>query len=263
MSRTPSGPSGPNIPGGRDSRQAKIAAAAPPDPARNRLVFGVLLALIVIGAVIAAITLGSKTNTAVSSPATGTAVPAGAAGMGQGVVITTVPLKAGAPTLDIYEDFQCPICAQVHTLIGGTINEMAASGEAKVVYHVLSFLDDNLKNSFSKPVANAAMCAAPAGKFREFHDAALEGQTKEGEDVPAAAVEGFATKAGISGSALDQWKTCQASNTYAAYVASVQDAGSRAGVTGTPTYRLNGTDIKWTAAPSPEALKQAVAAATK
>jgi protein-disulfide isomerase len=253
-----------STPSGRDSRQAKIAAAAPPDPGRNRLVFGVLLALVIVGSIVAAITLGSRTSPTATSAATGTSVvPPGASGMGEGVNITTGTLKAGAPTLDIYEDFQCPICKEVHAILGTTTNELAASGDAKVVYHVLSFLDDNFKNSFSKPVANAAMCAAPAGKFREFHDAAFEGQTKEGQDVPAAALDGFAAKAGITGSALDAWKTCRTANTYATYIASVQDAASRAGVTGTPTYRLNGTEIKWTATPTPDALKQAVAAATK
>ena len=65
------------------------------------------------------------------------------------IVANPTTAKAGAPTLDIYEDFQCPACGQVEQALGSTIKKMADAGEVKVIYHMQNFLDANLNNDSS------------------------------------------------------------------------------------------------------------------
>ena len=72
---------------------------------------------------------------------------------------------ANVPTLDLYEDFQCPICAEFEQRFGADITSLAEKGQVKLVYHTLSFLDDNLRNDSSNRAANAAACAADQDKF--------------------------------------------------------------------------------------------------
>ena len=70
----------------------------------------------------------------------------------------------GVPVIDIYEDFQCPVCAQFTQLNGPYIESLIAEKKATVVYHTLSFLGPESVNA-----ANAAACAADDGKFLEYH----------------------------------------------------------------------------------------------
>ncbi|MTB30744.1 MAG: thioredoxin domain-containing protein, partial [Actinobacteria bacterium] len=44
------------------------------------------------------------------------------------------------PVVDIYEDFQCPICMQFEKLNGQYIESLITEKKATVVYHTLSFL---------------------------------------------------------------------------------------------------------------------------
>src|SRR5947209_1214982 len=60
---------------------------------------------------------------------------------GYGIVLGPA---TGVPVVDLYEDFQCPACKAFET--GGgkqAIEQLVTAGKAKVVYHMLSFLDQN------------------------------------------------------------------------------------------------------------------------
>ena len=129
--------------------------------------------------------------------------PSAATGPGGGIVVNPGKAKPGAPTLDLYEDFQCPICGQLEKLFGAQIRSLAAAGDVKLVTHTMSFLDDNLHNDSSLRAASAAACAADAGRFGPYHDAVYAGQpAKEGQGYTDAQLEGFAKTAGITGSGL-------------------------------------------------------------
>ena len=91
---------------------------------------------------------------------------------------------AGAPTVDLYEDFQCPICGQFEAL-GAPIRALARPAKIKLVTHTMTFLDDNLQQRLLARAASAAACAADAGKFGPYHDAVYAGQpAKEGRATP-------------------------------------------------------------------------------
>jgi len=174
-----------------------------------------------------------------------------------------VPAKSNAPTLDLYEDFQCPVCGQFEKAMGPSITTMVAAGEVKLIVHTLSFLDDNLKNDFSKKTANAVACAADAGKFLEYHAAVFAAQpAQEGAGYSDAQITEFATTAGITGPALTTWQKCTSSGQHAQYVLDTQTAAEKSGVNSTPTLLLNGKDITKTLT-TPESLITQVKLATK
>ena len=129
---------------------------------------------------------------------------------------------------------------------------------------MLNFLDRKLGNDGSVLAANGAFCAAEDGKFQEFHDAAYLNQPTEGSGWTVAGLKKLAEGAGLSGAALDTWQTCVEVGKYTNYVNAVdKNAFGTEGITGTPSYKINGelVDIKTIA--TPDLLKAAVAKATK
>jgi protein-disulfide isomerase len=228
---------------GSSSRKAKAQAAAPRQGA-NKAVIGAVVAVLVVVAVIVAVALGARGSGTATPGATSpaaSALPVGATGPVGGIVVNPGKARTGAPTLDLYEDFQCPICGQLEKLFGAQIRSLAAAGDITLVTHTMSFLDDTLKNDSSLRAASAAACAADAGRFGPYHDAVYAGQpAKEGQGYTDAQLEGFARTAGITGSALSTWQQCVKSGQHTAYVQAVQTQSEKDGVFGTPTLKLNG-----------------------
>jgi len=245
----------------RPDASRKIATVTPKGGANPVLIGAVVAALLVVAVVV--VILFGKSNTSEAGPA-GNSTPAGVVGgTGGGIFVNAATAKGSVPTLDVYEDFQCPSCGQLEKLMGAQMASMARAGQMKLVVHVLSFLDGNLKNDSSKRSANAAACAADAGKFLEYHAAVFAGQpAQEGAGYTDAQLTEFAKTAGIAGPALATWQKCTTSGQHAKYVTEVQTAGERAGVFGTPTVKLDGKDISKTLT-SPAALVAQVKAATK
>ncbi len=237
----------------RARRQAKIDAAAPKER-RLKPVLAVVVAIVAVLGIAGAVWLGGRGGPDESAARTH---PQGATGEAGGIVLGTA--GAGTPTLDIYEDFQCPACQDQHKQFGETIRSLATSGEAKVVFHLKSFLDDNLRNDSSKRSANAAACAADAGKFGEYHDAVYDHQpAQEGTGYTDADLTTFAEQAGITGDALTTWKQCERDDTYGAYVGRVEEASARDGIMATPTYRVDGKDLQIGQTTTPEQFRQMV-----
>jgi protein-disulfide isomerase len=240
---------------------SKKLAAAKPKKGPNPVIIGAVVAAVVIVGVVVAILFGRPdSGSASASSAQPKGVVAGDAG---GIMANAATAKSNAPTLDLYEDFQCPICGQLEKAMGPAITSMAKAGDIKLVVHTLSFLDDNLKNDSSKRSANAVACAADAGKFLEYHAAVFAAQpAKEGDGYSDAQLTEFAGTAGITGPKLTTWQKCASSGQHAQYVTDTQTAAEKAGVNSTPTLRLNGKDITQTLS-TPDALIAAVKTATK
>lgn len=225
----------------RSERQAKIDAAAP-KPSKAKPILVALVVIAVIAGIGAAVFFGNR-STAPDQAATGNAnsYPKGATGPTGGIVVNADKVKAGAPTLDIYEDFQCPACEQLEKAVGPTIKQMSEAGEVKVAYHIKNFLDANLGNDSSTRAGNAAACAADVGAFQAFHDQVYaHPPAKEGDGYTDAQLEQFATGAGISGANLVTWKKCVADKKYDSYIKGVDEATAKAGVNSTPTLQVNG-----------------------
>jgi protein-disulfide isomerase len=243
---------------------SKKIAKVTPKSGPNPVVIGAIVAAVVVLAVVVAIVMASHNGQPGAPTGTsGDPTPVGVVGgTGGGLLANTAPFKSTAPTMDLYEDFQCPTCGELEKAMGAQIRTMAQAGQIKLVVHMLSFLDTNLNNDSSTRSANAAACAADAGRFLPYHAAVYAGQpTQEGAGYTNAQLTQFAQTAGITGTALTTWQKCTSSHQHAQYVTDVQSAAEKAGVNGTPTVKLNGKDITKTLT-SPEALAAAVKGAT-
>lgn len=244
-------------------------ATPPTDEATRRAgrsVVAAAIAVLVVVVVVVAIVVGRGTSAepttaapSASVSSTGPAVPTGATGFG-GPLVVNPGAPASVPTLDVYEDPQCPICAQFEAAYGPTIAAMVAAGQVKHVVHTMSFLDLKLGNDASTRAANAAFCAADQGAFEPYMQAVYAGQpATEGQGWTDAQLTGFATAVGISGPALEQWTACAAAGTYRPHVAALETSSEKAGVSSTPTVKLNGQRVTNV---TPDGLAAAVKAAT-
>ena len=63
-------------------------------------------------------------------------------------------------SLDIWEDMQCPYCAQFENLDGKDVSQMISSGNYKVTFHLLAFLGQE-----SYVLDNAVLCAISSKNF--------------------------------------------------------------------------------------------------
>lgn len=179
--------------------------------------------------------------------------PPGANGPGTGIVIGDGPV-----TIDLYEDYLCPVCKQFQQTSGSTINQLVSDGKAKVVFHPVAFLNRFSTTEYSTRSAAAAGCAAKGGKFKEFTDVLFERQPPEGS-AGLSNDELIDIGAGV-GLNKDDFGSCVKDGTYKPWTEHVTDDASKAGVTGTPTIRVNGKDVEDR---SPEGIKAAVEAAGK
>jgi len=161
--------------------------------------------------------------------------PKGVTEVGGGVTVGSA--GTGAPVIDIYEDFQCPICKEFEAETGPLLAELATSGQARLVYHPMSFLGEE-----SDRAANASGCAADEGRFKEFHDTLFANQP-DGENTGAwtdDALIALGQKAGVTGEGFAQ---CVRDGRYDEWTQQVDQESSERGVTGTPTVFIDGAEL--------------------
>ncbi len=240
------GSSRPGGGGGRGggSGRGVVAAARPTQSARGTLLAAgavVLVLVVVIGGV-----LYQRSRTAPVNDGYGSAQSA-AVSTSNGVV--RVGATDAPVTLDVYEDFLCPICGQFEALYGQQVAQALDDGKVAVNYHLLDFLNSrSASKDYSSRAAGAAICVASDGTgsaFPAFHTAlfATKNQPKEGAGSDLSNDQ-LATLAGTAGASQSAQACITAGDrTAAAQAASktAQDALQAAvGQVGTPTI-LDGT----------------------
>jgi protein-disulfide isomerase len=141
------------------------------------------------------------------------------------------------PVVDIYEDFQCPICQQFEGLNGKYISSLVTDKKATVKFHILSFIGPE-----SVRAANASACANDEGKFVDFHNALYANQPTA-ENSGAWTSDRLIAIAGAVGIKSDSFNTCVKEMKYEGWVGKVAEAGSKAGVNSTPTVFVGGKEI--------------------
>ena len=207
------------------------------------------VAVIAVGAVVVS-------NLGGSSSSAGGAVSADKAASKQLVVPAQVSssdntvIVYGDPnakhTLDIYEDFRCPICDKLEKTDGPTIQQLADNGTYKIQYHLATFLDDNLGGTGSMDaleVAGAALNAGGPATFKAFHDVLYANQ-------PAETTDGFGNlntlldlAKKVPGLVTPQFTKDVQDRVFAPWAQKVTDAFNASGVQGTPTLKLDGKQI--------------------
>ncbi len=142
--------------------------------------------------------------------------------------------SADAPvTIVEFSDFQCPFCEKFYSdTLGQVRKDYIDTGKVKLVYRdfPLSFHPE------AEKAAEAAECADDQGKFWEMHDKIFENQ----ETMGVASYKQWAPTLGLNSATFNK---CLDSGEKAAEVQADFSAGQSAGVSGTPTFFINGTAV--------------------
>ena len=236
-----------NTPERREARKQRAAQALREKQAaerRRRLltIGGVVLAVLVI---IGGLTWWQSTRDTtgeaadnVPSVATGStdAVPASLDGYGIFVGEQDAPT-----TVTVYEDLQCPACASLEAQVGEKLAAAVDSGDVRLEYRLISFLDRASTNEYSSRALNAALVVldtAGVEAFRAFHDDLYANQPEEGgagfddDELIQRAVDAGATEADIRQPIEDK--------IYDQWIQNATDQMSRDGYNSTPTILIDG-----------------------
>jgi protein-disulfide isomerase len=136
-------------------------------------------------------------------------------------------------TIVSFEDYQCPFCKRAFDQTLPLIKqEYIDSGKVKFVFRdfPLGFHPE------AQPAAEASECANEQGKFWEYHDALFANQATLGRDLYLRLAEDF-------GLDVNQFTQCLDSRKYKEEVEKDFNYGSQVGVSGTPTFFINGIKL--------------------
>lgn len=148
---------------------------------------------------------------------------------------------ADAPTtIRVYEDPQCPVCAQFEKVVGKKLAKAVDDGRVKVEYRIVSFLDDASANEYSSRAANLLVAVyetAGPEAFQKLHDDLYANQPAEGGPGPedAALIEA-AVAAGATKSEIEPLVEDKA---FGNWLDEATDQMSKDKVRGTPAVFIN------------------------
>jgi protein-disulfide isomerase len=136
--------------------------------------------------------------------------------------------KDAPVTIIEFSDFQCPFCSRVV----GTLKDVVRLYPKQVQLAFRDFPIAGLHPQAHK-AAEAARCAGDQGKFWEYHDRLFESQAH----ATIADFKRFAEQLKLDG---NSFAACLDSGKHAAAVQADVQEGTRLGITGTPTFFING-----------------------
>jgi protein-disulfide isomerase len=158
---------------------------------------------------------------------------------------------ADAPVMLVeYGDYQCPYCSAAHQVVNAILAE-ARSGLGFAFRH----FPMTTVHPLAEQAAEAAEAAGGQGKFWAMHDTLYENQPRFEEPYLLA----YAQALGLD---FDQFSSDLAEHRYAAKIAEDFMSGVRSGVSGTPTFFINGVrhDGGWDFASLATAIRSVAAA---
>jgi protein-disulfide isomerase len=135
-------------------------------------------------------------------------------------------------TIVEFSDFQCPYCKRFRD---DTLDALIKEYGDKIRFVYRDFPLSSLHPEAEKS-AEAAECANEQGKFWEMHDLLYENQATLGD----ALYKDLADQLKLDTKQFDE---CLSSGKYADKVAADQKAGESYGVSGTPTFFINGWSL--------------------
>jgi len=136
-------------------------------------------------------------------------------------------------TIIEFSDFECPFCGNFYKNSLSLIRkDYIETGKVKIIYrdYPLSFHPEAQK------AAEASECADEQGKFWEYHDKLFENQA----DLSVANEKKWAKELGLDSAKFDQ---CLDSGAMASEVAADFSDGQSIGITGTPSFLINGKAV--------------------
>jgi protein-disulfide isomerase len=137
-----------------------------------------------------------------------------------------------AVTIVEFSDYQCPFCRRAEP----TVKEVLAKYEGKVRFVFRHFPLDRIHPQ-ARGASEAAACADAQGKFWEYH----EGLFAENAQLDRAGLDALAEKTGLDPAAF---KVCMDEGRTKDLVQKDLEAGTEAGVSGTPAFFINGIPLR-------------------
>jgi protein-disulfide isomerase len=166
--------------------------------------------------------------------------------------VPAYPIKSGVPTVDVYEDFQCPICGEFEPQNGKRLMQWASQGKINLVWRPATFLDANLASDNAKNgnpdssvrATSAFGCALDAGKGTAYHSAIFSVQPKtEGAGYSNKTLVELGAKVGITGAAKVTFDDCVATGKYRQWALNSYTQFIKNGMSGTPTVVVDGKTV--------------------
>ena len=136
-----------------------------------------------------------------------------------------------------YSDYQCGYCAKwASESLPSLLDKYVAGGQLRIEYRDIMFFGENSRQS-----AELAVAAGRQGKYQEFHDAIFaKGRTAKDADFSAKGIAALAERIVVDAERL---AADAADPETAALVQKNHDEAGALGVTGTPTFVVNGRPI--------------------
>ncbi|GDY52847.1 hypothetical protein SVIO_034700 [Streptomyces violaceusniger] len=157
-------------------------------------------------------------------------------------------------TLDVYEDLRCPPCASFDQAVGPTIAKDIKSGKYKVSFHFAAIIDKNMSGSGSMNALSALGAALDVSTdaFLDYKAALMSSKNhpEESEDsyadytrLLAVSKEVYALKTNAS------FQEAVRVGTYEPWAKKMIAKFDASGVSGTPTVKLDGSQLTAGGAP--------------
>ncbi|MFC8449109.1 DsbA family protein [Kitasatospora sp. NPDC057223] len=217
--------------------------------------------IVVSASVVAVLALAGGVTVAIGAAADdSSSTVAGAGPAGATATPLVVPANASGPdgtlavygkadaahTLQVFEDFRCPVCKSFEKTNGRAVQQLADDGAFRIEYHLAAFLDVNLGGRGSRTALAAAGAALNEGvdKFKQFHDVLYANQPDERQDGFGDVNTLLTLADQVPGLRTDAFTKAVTEGTYLPWAAKVAEAFNTSGVTGTPTVKLDGKPVQ-------------------
>jgi protein-disulfide isomerase len=137
----------------------------------------------------------------------------------------------------VYADFQCPVCGQFFPVEKAVVDKY----QKEIKFTFRHFPLDSIHQN-ARAASRAAEAAGKQGKFFEMHDLLFENQQSWSEvGNPKSVFDAYAKQLSLNQSQFDADFAAEVTNDT---INADRNAGSKVGVSGTPTYFLNGKKLE-------------------
>lgn len=144
-----------------------------------------------------------------------------------------VTYGTGPARFQIFADFECPACQQSDISVTPILEQLAEEGKITLEYRQFPLTRIH-PNAFAD--ANAALCAADQNVYRSYKHALYDVERKK-STVTNADYIAIAESLGV---ANDAFKSCIENREKSAQVNADMELGTKNGITGTPSYMMDG-----------------------
>lgn len=189
---------------------------------------------VLIIAVVAAGQLGGRVTGTLKDP--GTAYPAAL------LDGSTIGKADARVTLEVYEDYQCPVCAKYSLSVEPVlVSQYVQAGTLRIVHHDIAILGRSGTDNESRLAAAGATCANAQGKYWAYAHWVYNNQ--DGENAGGFRRERLTAIAEAAGLEPSAFTSCLDAPATLQAVADITSKATGLGINSTPTMYIAGQKI--------------------